>query len=152
MFHVEPTDAPAITGGPEGTNSALETAWTSRGTRRLNRLRAVVAKAILKAPDGKSPIVEAVGLLHRVASGAEPATIETKVQAAGTLVRTAAGLVAREAGGSTVSIDARSVTLVQGNASPEALVAADRLLACLGGDQPGGARVVVDGRGVRPDA
>ena len=54
--------------------------------------------------------------------------------------------------GAAPTVDARSVTLNLGDARPETLDAADRLLATLGTGVAGGPSVVVDGRDVRPVA
>lgn len=52
--------------------------------------------------------------------------------------------------GAAPTVDARSVTLNLGDARPETLDAADRLLATLGTGVASGPSVVVDGRDVRP--
>ena len=113
-----PESAGLAPGGPEGAPLS----WEARGTRRLNRLRAVVAKALLSTGDSDESTAErAIGFLRRVVDGDEPATMETRAQAAGTLARAAVSMAKEPKGGPTV--DARSVTLHIGSSEAAALPA-----------------------------
>lgn len=103
----DPTTEIQPSGGPE----ASRLTWSERGTRRLNRLRAVVARSLLATGDSDEPTAEAaIAFLRRVVDGTEPATIETRATAAATLTRAAVTL-AKDTDKAAPSVDARSVTL-----------------------------------------
>lgn len=103
----DPTAAIGPSGGPE----ASRLTWSERGTKRLNRLRAVVARSLLATGDSDVPTAEAaVAFLRRVVDGSEPASIETRATAAATLTRAAVTL-SKETDRGTPSVDARSVTV-----------------------------------------
>lgn len=111
----DPTAEIQPSGGPE----ASRLTWSERGTRRLNRLRAVVARSLLATGDSDEPTAEAaIAFLRRVVDGTEPATIETRATAAATLTRAAVTL-AKDTDKGAPSVDARSVTLnIHGSTRP----------------------------------
>ena len=126
-----PESAGLVPGGPEGVSLS----WEARGTRRLNRLRAVVAKALLSTGDSDESTAErAIGFLRRVVDGDEPATMETRAQAAGTLARAAVSMAKEPKGGPTV--DARSVTVNVGGSARPSMADVEAAL-----------RMLVDGKG-----
>ena len=111
-----PADAQLV---PEG-GEAPRLTWAERGTRRLNRLRSVVAKSLLSTGDSDVPTAAAaIGFLRRVVFVTEPATTETRTQAAGTLARAAVAMSKEPKG--APSIDARSVTVNIGTGEGAAL-------------------------------
>lgn len=116
---------------------------------RLNRLRARVALALLNGT-GEGPVAEAVAFLRDVVAGRVRVDPRVQTAAAGALLKAGTAMASQSSGAGGSQIDARSVTVVVGDARRETLDAADRLLASLGGGEPGGPGVELDGGAVRP--
>lgn len=108
---------------PGGREAVGVEVWRERATKRENRLRAVVAKALLSTGDCDAPTAEAaIDFLRRVVDGVEAASVETRTQAAATLARAAVS-VSRGMRDAGPVVDARSVTVLVGQSEARSLPA-----------------------------